>query len=62
MDELMHTLERVSAKKTQLDAARPLSPSALNRLHEQLDVEWTYGLVQTAKNLVSLTEACVLTV
>jgi hypothetical protein len=38
MDELMHTLERVSAKKTQLDAARP------------------------GKKLVSLTEACVLTV
>lgn len=42
MDELMHTLERVSAKKARLDAARPLSPSVLNRLHEQLDVEWTY--------------------
>jgi Fic family protein len=42
MDELVHTLERVSAKRSRLDAARPLSPSMLNRLREQLDVEWTY--------------------
>ena len=42
MDELAQTLERVSAKKGRLDAARPLSPSLLSRLREQLDVEWTY--------------------
>ncbi len=42
MGELVRTLERVSAKKAQLGAARPLSPSMLNRLREQLDVEWTY--------------------
>jgi Fic family protein len=35
-------LKQVSAKKARLDTARPLSHSALNRLREHLDVEWTY--------------------
>ncbi len=42
MSELVQMLERLSAKKARLDAARPLSPSIVNRLREQLDVEWTY--------------------
>jgi len=42
MGELVQTLERLSAKKARLDAARPLAPSVVNRLREQLDVEWTY--------------------
>ena len=42
MDELVQMLERASAKRARLDAARPLSPLILNRLREQLDVEWTY--------------------
>lgn len=36
-------LERIATKKKDLDARRPLPPAAVERLHEQLTVEWTYN-------------------
>jgi Fic family protein len=35
-------LRQVANKKATLDSRRPLSPSAVNRLKEYFDVEWTY--------------------
>ncbi len=35
--------ERITAKKAQLDARRPLPAAALQRLNEQLTVEWIYN-------------------
>ncbi|RLC67037.1 MAG: Fic family protein [Chloroflexi bacterium] len=56
MEKLAETLERISAKKAQLDAAQPLSPSVVNRLHEQLDVEWTYHSNAIEGNTLTLRE------
>lgn len=42
VEQMQVLLDRVTEMKARLDEARPLSPSVLNRLREQLDVEWTY--------------------
>ncbi len=42
VEQMQVLLDRVAEMKARLDEARPLSPSVLNRLREQLDVEWTY--------------------
>lgn len=39
---LKETLARVAEKKAALDARRPLSASAVTRLKDYFDVEWTY--------------------
>lgn len=39
---LKETLARVAEKKAALDAHRPLSASAVTRLKDYFDVEWTY--------------------
>jgi hypothetical protein len=36
-------LTRLQQKKTQLDALRPLPTTAVNRLNEQLTIEWIYN-------------------
>jgi len=56
MEKLAKVLERISAKKTRLDTARPLSPSVVNRLREQLDVEWTYHSNAIEGNTLTLRE------
>ena len=38
----MQALERIDRKKATLDARRPLSASAVAKLKEHYDVEWTY--------------------
>lgn len=35
--------ERITAKQAKLDAQRPLPSAAVERLHEQLTVEWIYN-------------------
>ncbi len=49
-------LERLSAKKARLDRIRPLSPSIVDRLREQLDVEWTYHSNAIEGNSLTLRE------
>jgi Fic family protein len=56
VSKLVQTLKRLSAKKAQLDMARPLSPSIVNRLREQLDVEWTYHSNAIEGNSLTLRE------
>ena len=36
-------LSRLEKKKNQLDALRPLPAAAVNRLREQLNLEWIYN-------------------
>jgi Fic family protein len=49
-------LERVTEKKRQLEAARPLSAAALVKLREALDVEWTYHSNAIEGNTLTLSE------
>lgn len=43
MDKLQTLLAEIDAKKTKLDAARPLPDIIVNKLKEYFDVEWTYN-------------------
>lgn len=47
---------RVMAKKQRLDGFRPLSKSILNRLQEDISVEWTYNSNAIEGNTLSLNE------
>src|SRR3989338_5919873 len=35
--------DEIDAQKARLDRLRPFSPAALERLHEQIVIEWTYN-------------------
>lgn len=47
---------RVLVKKERLDGFRPLSKSILNRLQEDISVEWTYNSNAIEGNTLSLNE------
>jgi len=49
-------LARLTQKKAQLDALRPLSAAALTRLREQLTVEWIYNSNAIEGNTLTLRE------
>lgn len=55
-DTLMATLHRIYEKKKALDALRPLPYSALGRLKEELNVEWTYNSNSIEGNTLTLVE------
>lgn len=48
--------QRIAAKKTQLDRQRPLPTTAVQRLQEQLTVEWIYNSNAIEGNTLSLRE------
>lgn len=56
MSELASRLQRLSVKKSRLDAARPLLPSLLDRMRERMDVEWTYHSNAIEGNTLTLRE------
>jgi len=41
--ELFEILKQIDEKKAKIDAARPLPKIIVDKLHEYLDVEWTYN-------------------
>ena len=47
---------RLEEKKAQLDALRPLPAAAVNRLNEQLTVEWIYNSNAIEGNTLTLRE------
>ncbi|GIK37895.1 MAG: cell division protein Fic [Chloroflexota bacterium] len=49
-------LARLTQKKTQLDALRPLPAAAVNRLNEQLTLEWIYNSNAIEGNTLTLRE------
>lgn len=49
-------LTRLTQKKTQLDALRPLPTAAVNRLNEQLTLEWIYNSNAIEGNTLTLRE------
>ncbi len=49
-------LARLSQKKNQLDALRPLPAAAVNRLNEQLTLEWIYNSNAIEGNTLTLRE------
>ena len=49
-------LERILAKKKQLDAVRPLPTSLVRRLNEQLTIEWIYNSNAIEGNTLTLRE------
>ena len=57
VEQIQVLLDRVTEMQARLDEARPLSPSVLNRLREQLDVEWTYHSNAIEGSSLTLREA-----
>lgn len=53
---LAANLERIAEKKAQLDSRRPLPESALQRIREELSVEWTYNSNSIEGNTLNLNE------
>jgi len=51
-----HLLERIERKKAQLDAMRPLPIAVVNRLREQILVEWIYNSNAIEGSTVTLQE------
>jgi Fic family protein len=49
-------LERIERKKSQLDTLRPLPAAVVNRLHEQILVEWIYNSNAIEGSTVTLQE------
>ena len=49
-------LSRVLDKKTKVDAARPLPQMAIDRLREDLALEWTYNSNGLEGNTLTLAE------
>lgn len=47
---------RILAKKTQLDSQRPLSDAILNRLHRNMEIEYTYNSNAIEGNTLTLRE------
>lgn len=56
LDGLTDILERIKSKKEVLDASRPLSVSVLNRLKEDLSLEWTYNSNSIEGNSLTMVE------
>jgi excisionase family DNA binding protein len=54
IDERIH--QRTLAKKTQLDSHRPLSDDVLNRLHRNMEIEYTYNSNAIEGNTLTLRE------
>lgn len=54
VDEKVH--ERILAKKKQLDSHRPLSAELVNRLHKNLEIEYTYNSNAIEGNTLTLRE------
>lgn len=53
---LTDILDRIKSKKEVLDASRPLSVSVLNRLKEDLSLEWTYNSNSIEGNSLTMVE------
>ncbi|WP_412465843.1 Fic family protein [Pedobacter sp. KLB.chiD] len=56
LEELLPQIERLSEKKARLETSRPLPNSALNRIREDLTLEWTYNSNSIEGNTLSLKE------
>lgn len=56
IDEHRETLDRLADKKRELDQARPLSPIILDRLIDDLSLEWTHHSTSIEGNTLSLNE------
>lgn len=56
LTDIQPIIERLYEKKTLLDKGRPLPASALNRIREDLSVEWTYNSNSIEGNTLSLRE------
>jgi Fic family protein len=54
--EVTEFIERISEKKTAIDKARPLPTMAIERLKEELAIEWTYNSNSIEGNTLSLNE------
>jgi len=54
IDEKIH--QRILAKKTQIDSHRPLSDAILNRLHRNMEIEYTYNSNAIEGNTLTLRE------
>ncbi len=54
IDEKIH--QRILTKKTQLDSHRPLSDAVLNRLHRNIEIEYTYNSNAIEGNRLTLRE------
>jgi Fic family protein len=50
------TLERIQAKKAQLDTLRPIPPMAIKSIRDSLAVEWTYNSNSIEGNTLTLQE------
>lgn len=56
LEELQPQIERLYEKKAKLDSARPIPASALNRIKEDLTLEWTYNSNSIEGNTLTLKE------
>ncbi|WP_231463290.1 MULTISPECIES: Fic family protein [unclassified Pedobacter] len=56
LEELAPQIERLYKKKAELDDSRPIPPSALNRIREDLTLEWTYNSNSIEGNTLTLQE------
>ncbi len=56
INDLMPVIERLYQKKALLDKSRPLPASALQRIKEDISVEWTYNSNSIEGNTLSLRE------
>ncbi|MFC1224901.1 Fic family protein [Pedobacter sp. BG31] len=56
LEELLPQIERLYEKKARLETSRPLPNSALNRIREDLTLEWTYNSNSIEGNTLSLKE------
>lgn len=55
-DQIKSLLDRIDSIKTVIDTHRPLPPSILQRLQEQISLEWTYNSNAIEGNTLSLKE------
>ena len=55
-DRLLKLLNRIDEAKKLIDKHRPLSPSILNRLRQQMTIEWTYNSNAIEGNTLTLKE------
>jgi Fic family protein len=58
--DYQETLERITAKKAELDRLRPLPPAVAAKLKEYFDVEWTYHSNAIEGSSVTLAETKVI--
>lgn len=56
LEELLPQIERLYEKKARLETSRPLPNSALNRIREDLTLEWTYHSNSIEGNTLNLKE------